>query len=138
MVIFAVGVAVYVLWLTSSLSGLIGGGMQFVSVFLVTGISALLFPYRKRVRGIWEASPYHTWKIAGIPLVTIGGVLYLTFIVTFLYFSFIDPTSRDVTGKNLFVFAAAWVGRHDLVLRLALARRKAGHRPECHVRRAAA
>jgi basic amino acid/polyamine antiporter, APA family len=108
MIIFAVGVAVYVLWLTNSLSGLIGGGMQFVSVFLVTGISAMLFPYRKKVRGIWEASPYRNWKIAGIPLVTIGGVLYLIFIITFIYFSFFDPTSRDVTGKNLFVFAAAW------------------------------
>ena len=32
--------------------------MQFVSVFLITGISALLFPYRKNVRGIWESSPY--------------------------------------------------------------------------------
>jgi basic amino acid/polyamine antiporter, APA family len=108
MAIFAVGVAVYVLWLQDSLSGLIGGGLQFVSVFLVTGISALLFPYRKKVRGIWEASPYNTWKIFGIPLVSIGAVLYLMFILTFLYFSFIDPTSRDVTGKNLFVFAAAW------------------------------
>jgi len=109
LVVFAVGVAVYVLWLQSDLSGLIGGGMQFISVFMVTGISALLFPYRKNVRGIWEASPYRTWKIAGIPLVSIGAVLYLMFIFAFLYFSFIDPTSRDVTGKNLFVFAAAWI-----------------------------
>jgi amino acid transporter len=108
MVIFAVGVAAYVLWLTSSLSGLIGGGMQFISVFLITGIAGVLFPYRKKVRGIWEASPYRTWKIAGIPVVTIGGVLYLIFIIAMLYFSFVDPTSRDVTGKNLFVFAAAW------------------------------
>jgi len=109
MAIFAVGVAVYVLWLQDSLSGLVGGGLQFVSVFLVTGISALLFPYRKKARGIWESSPYRTWNILGIPLVTIGAVLYLMFILTFLYFSFIDPTSRDLTGKNLIVFAVAWV-----------------------------
>jgi amino acid transporter len=108
-VIFAVGVAVYVLWLKDDLSGLIGGGMQFISVFLITGISGLLFPYRKNVRGIWESSPYRTWKVAGIPLVSIGAVLYLLFILAFLYFSFIDPMSRDVTGKNLFVFAAAWI-----------------------------
>ena len=65
LVVFAVGVVVLVLWLQSDLAGLVGGGMQFASVFLVTGISALLFPYRKNVRGIWEASPYRTWKIAG-------------------------------------------------------------------------
>jgi len=98
MVMFAVGTAVYVLWLRDSLSGLIGGGMQSISVFLITGISALVFPYRRKVRGIWNASPYRTWKVAGIPAVTVGGVLYLIFIVTFLYFSFIDPTTRDVTG----------------------------------------
>ena len=102
-------VVVYVLWLQSDLSGLIGGGMQFISVFMITGISALLFPFRKNVRGIWESSPYRTWKIGPIPLVSIGAVLYLIFIFAFLYFSFIDPTSRDVTGKNLFVFAAAWI-----------------------------
>ncbi len=53
----------HVLWLSASLAGLVGGGLQFASVFLITGISALLFPYRKNVRGIWEASPYRTWKI---------------------------------------------------------------------------
>lgn len=108
MLLFAVGVGAYVLWLKDDLSGLIGGGLQFISVFLITGISAILFPYRKNVRGIWEASPYRTWKIAGVPIVTIGGVLYVIFILAFLYFSFIDPTSRDITGKNLFVFAASW------------------------------
>ena len=55
MAIFAIGVIVYVLWLKNNLSGLIGGGMQFISVFLITGISALVFPYRKKVRGIWDA-----------------------------------------------------------------------------------
>jgi basic amino acid/polyamine antiporter, APA family len=106
---FAIGLVALVLWLQDSLAGLVGGGMQFISIFLITGISAILFPYRKNVRHIWDASPYKSWKIAGIPLVTIGGVLYLMFIVTMLYFSFIDPTSREVTGNYLIVFAAAWI-----------------------------
>ena len=105
---FAVGLVVLVLWLSNQLAGLVGGGMQFISIFLITGISAVLFPYRKNVRAIWESSPYRQWKIAGIPLVTIGGVLYLIFIITMLYFSFVDPTSREVTGKYLIVFGAAW------------------------------
>ena len=108
-VIFAVGVVVMVLWLSSSLAGLVGGGLQFASVFLVTGISALVFPYRKSVRGIWEASPYRTWTIFGIPLVSIGAVLYLTFIVAMLYYSFIEPTTRLTTGKSLILFVVAWV-----------------------------
>jgi amino acid transporter len=106
---FAIGLVALVLWLQDSLAGLVGGGMQFISIFLITGISAILFPYRKNVRHIWDASPYKSWKIAGIPLVTIGGVLYLMFIITMLYFSFVDPTSREVTGNYLIVFAAAWI-----------------------------
>ncbi|HSL94371.1 MAG TPA: amino acid permease [Thermoleophilia bacterium] len=105
---FAIGLIVLVLWLSNQLAGLVGGGMQFISIFLITGISAVLFPYRKNVRHIWDASPYKTWKLAGIPLVTIGGVLYLMFIITMLYFSFIDPTSREVTGKYMIVFLSAW------------------------------
>jgi amino acid transporter len=108
MIGFAVGVVVLVLWLSNALAGLVGGGMQFISIFLITGISALLFPYRKNVRGIWEASPYRTWKIGSVPLVTVGAALYLSFIVTMLYFSFVDSTSREVTGKYLIVFGAAW------------------------------
>jgi amino acid transporter len=107
-VIFGVGVIAMVLWFSSSLAGLVGGGLQFASVFLITGIAGLLFPYRKSVRGIWEASPYRTWKIAGIPIVSIGAVLYLTFIVAMLYYSFFDPTTRLTTGKSLFLFVASW------------------------------
>jgi amino acid transporter len=108
-IIFAVGVVVMVLWLSSSLAGLVGGGLQFASVFLVTGISALVFPYRKSVRGIWEASPYRTWTLFGVPIVSIGAVLYLTFIVAMLYYSFVEPTTRVTTGKSLFLFVASWV-----------------------------
>lgn len=109
MIVFALGVIVMVLWLTNSLAGLVGGGLQFASVFLITGISGLLFPFRKGVRGIWENSPYRKWTIAGIPLVTIGAALYLVFIVAMLYYSFFEPKTRVTTGKSLFLFAAAWI-----------------------------
>ena len=61
------------------------------------------------MRGIWEASPYRTWKIAGIPLVTIGAVLYLAFILAMLYYSFIEPTTRVTTGKSMILFVGAWI-----------------------------
>lgn len=107
-VIYAVGVLVMVLWLGDSLAGLVGGGLQFASIFLVTGIAALLFPFRKKVRGIWEASPYRRWRILGAPVVTIAAVLYLTFVVAMLYYSFLDPTTRLTTGKSMLMFVAAW------------------------------
>ena len=49
----ALGVVVMVLGSAAPWPGLVGGGLQFASVFLVTGIWVLVFPYRKSVRGIW-------------------------------------------------------------------------------------
>ncbi len=47
-------------------------GMEIVSVWGITTIAALIFPYVKRAKGIWESSPYKTWKFLGVPLVTWG------------------------------------------------------------------
>ena len=54
--------------------------MQLVSVFGVTAISAMIFPFRKKVRDIWEASPYKGWKIGPIPYITIAGAVTLAYI----------------------------------------------------------
>jgi len=80
-----------------------------VSVFLVTAISAAIFPYRKRARGIWESSPYSRWKFLGVPVVTIAGIVYLVYVAILLYYAFISEKTRDLTGKNLIIFVAIWV-----------------------------
>jgi len=107
-VIFLVGTACYVLWFTSALTGLAAAGMQLVSLFVITGISAIILPYRKKVRTVWESSPYRTWKILGVPVITIAGVLYVAYILILIFYAFIYPRSRDLTGKNLITFGAAW------------------------------
>ena len=43
-----------------------------------------------------------------MPLLTIAGIVYLGYICVLLYFAFIDPATRDVTGKNMISFAVAW------------------------------
>jgi len=97
-----------VLWFTTLFTGLAAAGMQLVSVFFVTGVSAVIFPFRKRVRTIWESSPYRRFTILGVPLLTVAGIVYLGYICVLLYFAFIDPATRDVTGKNMISFAVAW------------------------------
>ncbi len=99
----------YILWLKSALTGLVAAGMMTVSVFLVTSISAILLPYRKRVRMIWEASPYSQWKIGRVPVVTIAGVIYCGYVLVLLYYAFLSPRTRDITGKNAFIFIGIWV-----------------------------
>ena len=106
--VLIVGTAMYVLWLSNAFAGLAAAGMQLVSVFGITAISAILLPYRKKVKNIWDSSPYRTWKVAGIPLLTIAGVVYLGYILVLLYFAFFAPQTRDITGKNTILFVAAW------------------------------
>jgi APA family basic amino acid/polyamine antiporter len=101
-------IVAYELWFSSQLTGLVAAGMQLVSVFGITAISAILFAYRKKVRGIWDASPYKNWKIAGVPLITIAGLVYLAFIVILLYYAFFDPQTRDINGTKTIVFVCAW------------------------------
>jgi APA family basic amino acid/polyamine antiporter len=107
-VVQMVGVSIYVLWLGQHLAGLTASGMQYVSLFGVTALSAALFAYRKRVVNIWRSSPYYTWRVFGIPVMTIAGIVYLAFLSVILYFAFLNSRTRDVTWKNLLVFAAVW------------------------------
>ena len=98
----------YILWLQSALAGLVAAGMMTVSVFLTTGISAIIFPFRKRVHSIWASSPFSNWKVLGVPVITIAGIVYLGYILIVLCFAFVAPETRDLTGKNLFVFVGIW------------------------------
>jgi len=101
--------AAYILWLQNALTGLFASGLMLVTVFLVTAISAIVFPYRKRVRGIWESSPFYGWRLARVPVITIAGVVYLSYLVILIYYSFFNSKTRDVTGRSIFTFVAVWV-----------------------------
>lgn len=108
-VIECIGTAAYVWLFPSILTGLVGAGMQIVSVFVVTGIAALLIPFRKKVRGIWESSPYRKWTVFGVPVVSIAAAVYLVYMAINFYNAFLNPKTRDVTGKNVFLFIAVWI-----------------------------
>jgi amino acid transporter len=92
----------------SVLSGLFASGMQLVSVFAVTAISAIIFPFRKRAAHIWAASPFNRWKILGAPVITIAGIVYLGYVIALLYFAFFDPKTTDITGKKFYLMIVAW------------------------------
>jgi amino acid permease len=57
--------------------------------YLGTTIAAILLPYRKRE--LYEASPIAKYKIFGIPLITVAGVIFGGFLVFLLYAWLIDP-----------------------------------------------
>jgi basic amino acid/polyamine antiporter, APA family len=104
-----VGIALYVFWTNSPLQGLAVTGLEVVTVFGVTAVAALLFPYVKRARGVWDASPYRNWKIAGIPIVTIGALVDLVYLGILFYFFFVMPDLRDFTTTGVLFFIGIWI-----------------------------
>ncbi len=78
-------------------------------MFGVTAISAQIFPYRKRARGIWESSPFRTWTLFGIPVVTLGAAVDLVYLAILFTFFFIMPDLRDFTTTGVVFFALIWV-----------------------------
>jgi APA family basic amino acid/polyamine antiporter len=57
--------------------------------YLGSTIAAILLPYIKK--DLYEASPIAKYKVAGIPLITIAGVIFGGFLVFLLYEWIIDP-----------------------------------------------
>ena len=102
--------------------------MQLVSVFGLTAISAIILPYRKKVAHIWDASPFSQWKVLGVPVLTIAGVVYLAYIVALFYFAFLDAHTRDVTGKKDMAICRRLGCGHDLVLLLEVPQQDPGCR----------
>jgi amino acid transporter len=106
-------IAVYVFWQNEAMQGLAVTALEIFSVFGVTAIAALLFPYVKRARGVWDASPYKTWKLAGIPVVTIGAIVDIIYLGILAYFFFFlpDPDKRleGFTTNTAVLIAVTWI-----------------------------
>jgi APA family basic amino acid/polyamine antiporter len=106
-------IAVYIFWQNEAMQGLAVTALEIFSVFGVTAIAALLFPYVKRSKGIWDASPYKTWKLLGIPVVTIGAIVDLIYLGILAYFFFFlpDPDKRleGFTTNTAILIAVTWI-----------------------------
>jgi amino acid transporter len=103
-----IGIALYAFW-QNPMTGLSVTGMEVVSVFGVTAIAAVIFPYVKKVRHIWEASPYKNWQLFGVPVVTLGGIVYLIYLLILFYFYFMMPGSeQDVALPSAILYAVIW------------------------------
>jgi amino acid transporter len=101
-------VALYVFWTANPMQGLTITGMEITSVFGVTAVAAALFPFSKKVKGIWESSPYRNWKLFGVPVVTIGGIVNLIYLGILFYFFVFMPESRDFTWGSVGFYCVVW------------------------------
>ncbi len=79
--------------------------------FLGSTISAIVLPYTKKE--MYEASPIAKYKIAGIPLITIAGVIFAAFLIFLLYQWLVDPNGLygiGYTNTASMVFMLAMYG----------------------------
>ncbi len=109
---FALGeglIFIYFAWLSDQMQNIIVTGMQVTSVFIPTAIAALLFPYMKRVRGVWDSSPYKTWTLLGLPVVVWGAVVNLVYAFFLLYYFIFNEAAKQFTGPSVVVFCLTWV-----------------------------
>jgi amino acid transporter len=104
-----IGIAIYA-FVMDPMTGLSVTGMEIVSVFGITAIAALIFPFSKRAKHIWESSPYKSWKIFGIPVVTIGAVFNLIYLGILFYFFFFmkEMGEQELVKGSLILYAIIW------------------------------
>lgn len=73
--------------------------MVIAVTYLGTTIGAILLPYIKK--DLYEASPIAKYKIAGIPLLTIAGVIFALFLIFLLYQWLLDPNALYGIGYSI-------------------------------------
>ena len=102
-----IGILLYVLW-QEQMSGLSVTGLEIVSVFGVTAIAATIFPFVKKIKHIWEASPYNRWRVLRIPAVVIGGIVNLIYLAILFYFFIVMPDLEGLAIGSLIFYLAIW------------------------------
>ena len=73
--------------------------------YLGTTIAGIILPYRKPE--LYNASPIAKYRIFGIPLITVAGVIFGSFLVFLLYAWLIDPLKLYGIGlqnRNSIIF----------------------------------
>jgi APA family basic amino acid/polyamine antiporter len=111
-VCFALGevlLFIYFVWAPMPMQNLVVAGLQITSVFAVTALAALLFPYMRSSKGIWESSPYKTWRLLGLPVVVWGAAVNLCYLGLLLYVFIVMKASDTLTSFGLILMVSAWV-----------------------------
>jgi amino acid transporter len=102
-------IALYVFYLPFQEQGLSVTALEIFSVFGVTAIAAAIFPFSKRAKHIWEASPYRKRSVFRVPVVTLGAVVNLAYLAILAVFFFFQPTNLEgFTFATGMLILATW------------------------------
>ena len=67
--------------------------------YLGSTIAAIVLPYTKK--DLYEASPIAKYKVAGVPLITVCGVIFAAFLIFLLYQWLLDPNALYGIGYSI-------------------------------------
>jgi len=83
--------------------------LQLVSVFGFTAVSCLIFPYVKKAKHIWDASPYKNWRFLGIPVATVSGFLGLGLVVLLVISYYINEAFAFMHTYWTLIYIGVWI-----------------------------
>lgn len=84
-------------------------GLEITSVFAITAVAAILFPYSKRARSVWKQSPLGRRGALGAALVVTGGVVNLAYLGVLMYALIVMEASTAFQWFTFAVFVVAWL-----------------------------
>jgi basic amino acid/polyamine antiporter, APA family len=79
--------------------------LAYQFVFMLTALAGVVFPYLKRTKPLWEASPVN-WRFGGIPVMTICGVIGVVYFGLALYFMMTEDLLFLNTANQLWTTGA--------------------------------
>jgi len=66
--------------------------LPWISIFPLTGLAAAILPWRGKTKTLYDASPAKKYKIGGLPIMALTGVLLFVISVVVVYFYLINPS----------------------------------------------
>ena len=101
-----IGIGIYA-FNADTLLGVVIVGLEALSAWGVMAVSGLLFPYVKKSRTIWEASPYK-FHLGPIYVLTIASIINLLFVGILIYMFFALPNLDFYSNTGLMVYIVIW------------------------------
>jgi amino acid transporter len=102
-----IGIAVYAYGGTA-LDAVAIVALEAMSAWGVMAVSGLLFPYVKRARTIWEASPYK-FRLGPIYALTVAALINLLFVGILIYYFFTVPALEAISTWGFVIYVTIWI-----------------------------
>jgi APA family basic amino acid/polyamine antiporter len=98
----------YIYTFALSLTALVNTSLLYSLVFLITGVSALILPWRKKE--LFNSSPSIVrWSIGGFPLISVAGIINIVLYALLFYLSILYPTISGPISPSVFELIVAVV-----------------------------